>query len=168
MLLPCFAFQVTDTLSRRAREKTHDRAITQAAQEFELSKALVLAVIRAESDFQQDALSPVGAVGLMQLMPETFIFLTEEKLCENLDPDSIWDPEINIRYGTYYLSYLLSRFSHLSTALAAYNAGEGNVERWLQEQRATDQLLTEIPFAQTKQYVARVLKFYEHYQKMLD
>ena len=168
MLLLCTVFQSTDALSRKARERRYAKMVSDTAQCYGVPPALVLAVIRTESDFQKDALSPVGAIGLMQLMPETFLFLTREKLDEDLSPDTAWDPEVNVRYGTYYLSYLLSRFPHLETALAAYNAGEGNVESWLREQNADDGILRQIPFAETKQYVAKTMKFYEHYQKMLD
>ena len=167
-ILLCTVLQSTDALSRKARERLYADTVAQAAQSYDVPQALVLAVIRAESDFQKDALSHVGAVGLMQLMPETFVFLTHERLGEDLSPDAAWDPEVNIRYGTYYLSYLLSRFPQLETALAAYNAGEGNVEKWLQEQNAEGGVLVRIPFAETEQYVAKVLKFYGHYQKMLD
>ena len=159
---------LTDTLSRRVREKRYWEASAIAAGCYEVPHALVLAVMRVESDFKPNALSSAGAVGLMQLMPDTFAYLTHDKLNENLAPEALWDPDTNLRYGTYYLSYLLARFPHLPTALAAYNAGEGNVERWLEEQGGTDGMIQRIPFPETQRYVAKTIDFYERYEKRLN
>ncbi len=135
-----------------------------ASTEFDVPVAMILAVIRTESDFLPDAVSDAGAMGLMQIMPETFRFLYEEKLCEPLSPDRITDPAINVRYGTYYLSYLLERFDHAETALAAYNAGEGRVEEWLEDEKLSrDGVLYTIPFPETAVYVEKVLSAYAHY-----
>lgn len=127
---------------------------------------MILAVIRTESDFRADAVSEAGAMGLMQLMPSTFDFLREELLQEPLSPETITTPNINIRYGSYYLSYLYRRFCDWPLAIAAYNAGEGRVEEWLSdEQLARDGVLHTIPYPETDAYVRTVLSHYAHYLK---
>ncbi len=137
-----------------------------AAEEFEVPVALVMAVIRTESDFRADAVSVAGARGYMQLMPETFDWLREEKLCEPYRDDQIEDPTVNVRFGTYYLAYLLEQFGTWREALAAYNAGEGRVREWLEDPALSrDGTLLEIPFSETETYVEQVLDAYEHYTK---
>jgi len=115
---------------------------------------LVTAIIKAESDFDRYALSSAGAVGLMQVMPNT-----AEWLCENMelayDYDRLFEAEFNINLGTFYMSYLLKSFE-LDFALAAYNAGEGKVREW--QSRGIG--IEDIPYAETREYVKRV-KFFE-------
>ena len=108
---------------RDQRERVYLITVCDAAREFNVPASLVLAVIRTESDFRKNACSDAGAIGLMQLMPQTFSYLGTEKLKEFPTSEQIWDPTLNIRYGTYYLAYLYDRFGSWNTALAAYNAG---------------------------------------------
>jgi soluble lytic murein transglycosylase len=100
-------------------------------------------------------------MGLMQLLPDTFTWIRDEKLGENIDQEAILDATTNIRYGTYYLAYLLERFDDLHIALAAYNAGEGRVAEWLED----DPTLDRIPFPETRSYVDKVLRAYARYEK---
>lgn len=148
-------------LGRERRERALLLYVGAAALEFDVPHAMILAVIRTESDFKTEARSSAGAMGLMQLLPETFVWLYTEMLQEQLSPDQITDPQINIRYGTYYLSYLFSRFGDWRIALAAYNAGEGRVEEWL----ARDAALQEIPFPETRAYVQKTLEAYQLYMQ---
>ena len=117
-------------LAKERKERELLPIIYAAAQEFDVPVATVLAVIRTESGFREDAVSAAGAMGLMQLLPETFLWISEEKLCERYEIRRITEPNVNIRYGTYYLSYLYRRFGDWSVALAAYNAGPGNVRKY--------------------------------------
>ena len=156
--------QYTEQARREKREQLYLSAARRYAEKFEVPLPLVLSVIRTESDFCPDAVSPVGAMGLMQLMPETFAFLCEEKLPASLPDSALFDPEVNIRYGTFYLSYLFDRFGDWPTALAAYNAGEGRVCDWLDDPLLSkDGRLQSIPFEETEQYVKKTLEFYEIY-----
>ncbi len=124
---------------------------------------MILSVIRAESDFHPDATSPVGAKGLMQLMPDTFAWLCEE-LNEAHAEGEITDPETNIRFGSYYLSYLFEKFGSWRVALAAYNAGEGRVAEWLQDPTlASGGALRRIPYPETAAYVKKALAYYVDY-----
>lgn len=128
--------------------------------------ACILAVIRAESDFDADARSKAGAIGLMQLMPGTYAFIADELLAEPLLPDQISDPATNIRCGTAYLAYLLEKFKDLRVALAAYNAGEHRVATWLADASLTKNgILLHIPFPETEAYVAKVTRYYKNYCK---
>ncbi len=128
---------------RQVPETELERAIRQHAKAHRVSPALVRAVIKAESDFDPDAVSRTGAMGLMQLMPKTASHL------EVRDP---YDPTDNISGGTRYLRYLLDRFKgNVQLALAAYNAGETRVEQY----RALP------PYQETRDYVAKVMRFYK-------
>ena len=104
-----------------AQRDQYDTLITQAATRFRVEPALVKAVIHAESLFNRNAISRVGAQGLMQLMPETAAYLKV---------NNPFDPRANIAGGTQFIAYLKGKFSELDHILAAYNAGEGNVRRY--------------------------------------
>jgi len=149
---------------RAKRERSVYTTVLGAAESFGVSPAIVLAVIRTESDFYPRALSPVGAIGLMQILPETFAYLRDEHLKENLSDEALWEPEVNVRYGTYYLSYLFERFHNWPVALAAYNAGEGRVADWLKNSALSDgTTLFIIPYPETEHYVAATLDAYRYY-----
>lgn len=149
---------------RRRAESQYLDCILAAAEEFSVPYPLILAVIRTESDFRVDAVSEAGATGLMQLMPETFLFIGEELLSAPADIADITDPKTNIRYGTAYLAYLFDRFEKTKTALAAYNAGEKRVSDWLENpEYARDGELIAIPFPETESYVTKVTKYYDSY-----
>ena len=139
------------------------------AEQYNVPSYLVLAVIEVESEFDPAATSSAGACGLMQMTPKTFAWLTSsEHLGENLTPDELFDPEVSIRYGTYYLKYLFTRFHNWDTVLAAYNGGEGNVKKWLNNPNYTDEEgnLTYIPFDETRAYVSKVEQKINHYQTL--
>jgi soluble lytic murein transglycosylase len=125
---------------------------------------LVLAVIKVESDFDENAISSKGAVGLMQLLPSTALFVSD-KLGVEFSEEDLFDSDINIRFGTYYLSYLFDKFATLETVLAAYNAGEGNVSRWLSLFSDDGKTLRQIPFEETERFVSRVRFHFDRYRK---
>lgn len=146
------------------REQKFFELASLSAKAFDVPLPMVLAVIRTESDFRANAVSSAGAMGLMQLMPETFSYLRDEKLEESLDDSAILDPAVNIRYGTYYLAYLYERFGNWRTALAAYNAGESRVAEWLEDPLlSADGVLQSIPFPETASYVESVFRACEEY-----
>ena len=148
--------------------------VEQYAAEYGVPTDLVWAVIKTESGFDSSAVSSKGAVGLMQMMPATFEWLTEDILRDYHGVGMLYDPETNIKYGTYYLSRLYNRFSDWDTALAAYNGGEGNVSEWLKDKNYSDdgiKLKTDkIPdeFSETKNYVKKVNKALENYKKLYN
>ncbi len=124
-----------------------------------LDPALVAAVIDTESGFAPDSRSEQGAVGLMQLLPETARFVATLPRRPSPSPDDLEAPEVNIAYGARYLRYLLDRHGSLDLALAAYNAGETNIARWIEQAAARGQTLDvpdDIPFPETRSFVRRV------------
>ena len=152
-----------DLIATKRRERAVLPLVNAASAEFEVPVAMILAVIRTESDFRADALSRAGAMGLMQLMPDTFSWLCE-LLEEAHSAKEIVDPETNIRFGTYYLSYLYEKFGGWRVALAAYNAGEGRVCEWLNDPSlALSGTLRRIPYPETAAYVKRTLNYYTDY-----
>lgn len=118
---------------------------------------LIAAVIQVESGYRPTVESKRGAVGLMQIMPETALWLGE-RLGRKIVVEDLVDPETNIDLGTYYLSYLIDRFSSEEVALAAYNGGPSNVNRWLNEGLwdGSYERTGGIPFEETRSYVRKV------------
>lgn len=144
--------------------------VTTYAEEYGVPEELLYGVIKVESNFDKDARSRVGAMGLMQMMPRTFEWLTsKEHLGEHLPVASLYTPKVSIRYGAYYLNYLYERFGDWNTVLAAYNGGEGNVSKWLKDEAYSDDGVTlkDIPFAETKAYVEKVNAAMENYEILI-
>jgi len=140
--------------------------IEDASEEFDVPKETICAVIYAESKFNADAKSSVGARGLMQIMPSTFKDI-QKALGTNYTDDDLYDPGVNIRAGTYYLAYLYRIFGDWEHVHAAYNAGMGNVWSWLDDDRySKDGKLTDIPFKETKNYVKKVAIAKEKYKEL--
>lgn len=159
---------VLTCLERNAYPRDYSEYVSAYAEKYGVPEELVYAVIRTESDFDSGAVSSAGAVGLMQLMPSTFKWLTDEILFDHLESGMLYDPETNIRYGTYYLSALYDRYGDWELALAAYNGGLGNVDKWLADDRYADGEggLKKIPFRETRQFVKRVTAAREKYEKL--
>jgi soluble lytic murein transglycosylase len=149
----------------------YSNVIRQQAAEKHLDPSLVAAVIYAETKFEPRD-SAVGAVGLMQVMPQTASFLAHRSGATTFTTADLVNPQVNIAYGSYYLRYLLNEYhGNLSLALAAYNGGESNVDRWVADARADGRALTvaDIPFPETRAYVERVLQAEQQYrQKYAD
>jgi soluble lytic murein transglycosylase len=146
---------------------SYPSVIRQQAAEKHLDPALVAGVIYAETKFDPRT-SSAGAVGLMQLMPETANYLARRSGATTFTTADLSSPEVNIAYGSYYLRYLLDEF-HGNTvlALAAYNGGEANVQSWVAKARAQGHSLTvdDIPFPETRAYVERVLQARGEYRR---
>lgn len=129
-----------------------------------VNSALVYSVMKAESGFRENAVSDAGALGLMQLMPSTALFVCETERI-SFSPDRLLIGEYNVTIGCHYLKYLLEKFSVEETAIAAYNAGEGVVRSWLNDpQYSHDRKhLYSIPYAETARYVKKIEKFRKIY-----
>lgn len=142
--------------------KRKEGLICTYAEEFGIEEELVFAVIRTESNFRADAVSGAGAIGMMQLMPSTAQFMqTMLGTC-----GALTDPKENIRLGVGYLRYLSDRFDRLDEVLAAYNAGEGTVRRWLSDPDLVNSAgdLIHIPYPETQSYVRKAKNFYFCYK----
>jgi soluble lytic murein transglycosylase len=165
ILLVCVIISVSVYAYDRQREvsainKLSD-TITLSGFEYGIDANLILAVIKAESRFDENAVSKKGAKGLMQIMPETAQFISE-MLESQFDEDDLFNYRLNIKYGTFYLRYLTDKYEDLLCVLAAYNAGEGNVLKWLDNNERLS--IESIPFQQTRIYVEKVLRYYGDYK----
>ena len=152
-----FIFDFTVTQIEYAiypQPKEYAAYVQKYSEKFGVPEEIVWAVIKTESGFDPSAVSSVGAVGLMQLTEPTFKEISSQRLKEGLEPGMRYDPETNIRYGTYYLSYLHARYKSWDAALAAYNGGLGNVDDWMGDDGKLT--LDEIPFGETRNYVKKV------------
>jgi soluble lytic murein transglycosylase len=138
----------------------HEDIIRQQARDKDLDPALIAGVIYAESHFRDGQVSSAGALGLMQLTPETAKDIARRSGGSGFGIKDLGTAQVNISYGAYYLRYLKQRFAGNTTLmLAAYNAGEGNVDRWISEaaQAERDFGVSDIPFPETRAYVQKVL-----------
>ena len=165
--------RLPDVVRELALPLAHEDIIRQQASEKELDPSLLAAVIYAESRFT-DATSGAGARGLMQITPQTARYIANLSGGTAFEQGDLSTPQINISYGAYYLRYLLRRY-HQNTvlALAAYNGGEGNVDRWLADASLSERAFSkeQIPFTETREYVDRVLdarvRYREEYSREL-
>ena len=128
------------------------------ARNYHLDPALLAAVIYQESKFKAGAKSKSGAIGLMQLLPDTAKGIALHTGGTKFRVEDLYDPEINVRYGAWYLQHLIQKYRDERTALAAYNAGQDNVDQW---RRAGEGIM----FAETRAYVDRVEKLKRIYRR---
>jgi soluble lytic murein transglycosylase len=146
----------------------HEDVIRQQAAEKNLDPSLIAGVIYVESRFR-DQTSHAGAKGLMQLMPATADYIARKSGGTRFVQGDLADPQINISYGSWYLRYLLLRYhGNVALALAAYNAGEGKVDQWWREaadRGETFAVAKHIPFAETREYVTKVLDARRAYRR---
>lgn len=142
--------------------------VKQYAKEYNIEPNLIYAVIKTESDFKSKATSNVGARGLMQVMEPTFDWVSSLVKDSNITYDDMFEPEINIKYGAFLLSYLINEFSTYEEAISAYHAGRGAVNSWLKDEKYSSdgQTLDRIPIDDTQHYVNKVIKAYEMYNKL--
>jgi soluble lytic murein transglycosylase len=137
----------------------------------DLDPAIVLGLIRQESIFNKDAESSVGARGLMQIMPRTGMQIARELKEKWLSDNSLFNPDVNVRYGAFYYKKLLKQFhGHFALAIAAYNAGSGRVAKWLPSAQSVpaDIWIETIPFKETRKYVTSVLSYSIIYQQLMQ
>ncbi|MBQ4160723.1 MAG: lytic transglycosylase domain-containing protein [Clostridia bacterium] len=147
----------------------HTDIINEAAEAQDIDPYLILALIKAESNFVSDAQSHKDAFGLMQITEPTAKWIAGKMNLEGYTAESLLDPTVNIRMGTWYLGYLISLYNGDETlALCAYNAGLGNVDNWLADKKcsADGKNLTNIPFAETEKYIEKIKRYKETYQKL--
>lgn len=135
------------------RVNKYNSIVYEECVEYNLDPTLVKAIIFVESRFKEDAVSDKGAIGLMQIMPSTSFYINGCSV-------DLTQAQTNVKTGVRYLKYLIERFGNADTAIAAYNAGEGNVRRWLCDKTlsANGITLDFIPFKETRIYVNRVAR----------
>lgn len=155
------------TVMKLSYPHKYEEFVEKYSAEFGLDSALLYAVIRTESSFDHSAVSSADAVGLTQITPETFEWL-RMKLGETQGELSLLDPETSIKYGAFFLSYLLDEFGETPIALAAYHAGRGRVNSWLKDPEISPdgKTLTKIPISETAHYVKKVTKAHNIYSNL--
>lgn len=148
---------------------TYAPEIRAAAAEFSLDPAYVASVVLAESSFDAEAVSSAGAIGLMQIMPATGEWIAGKLEDEPFDVQRLYQPEVNLRYGCWYLRFLLDRYDEdMYTASTAYHQGQGRVDQWLEDPQYSQdgRTLTAISSAVTDTYVNRIMESYANYQEL--
>jgi soluble lytic murein transglycosylase len=139
------------------------------AAKYGIDPLLVAAIIRVESNYKPELVSSKGAIGLMQLMPDTAQWILEMDGFASLSINSLYEPNSNIMMGTKYINLLNNQFNNnLAEVLAAYNAGPGNVSKWRETNVWDGKLenIEQIRFWETRKYVDRVVYYYKKYQKI--
>lgn len=171
VLLGLYLFFHSRWYVERAYPTPYKDLVTQYCAEHNVDPFLVTALMRVESRFRPHVVSEKGARGLMQVMPDTARWVAQELGMDRFDPEMLHDPRINLRIGTWYLASLEREFGGDKViVLAAYNAGRGNVRKWLDTARWTGRIeeIDRIPFPETRDYVRKVLRFYETYVRVYD
>ena len=146
----------------------YEDLIRKYAADNDIPPAYVASVIMAESSYRPNAVSSVNAQGLMQILPDTGAWIAG-KFDESYVEGCLFDPETSIRYGCWYLGWLMDRYDgNMSCASSAYHAGQGTVDKWLQnpEYSRDGKTLHTIPSDATGTYVERILKYYEKYEEV--
>ena len=175
VLLGAVYFYFSNKLQNNQYPQKYGEYVEKASKEYDLDKSLIYAVIRTESKFNENAESRVGACGLMQIMPETFeTYMNIRDESGKYTTDDLFNPAINIDYGCYILRDLLNEYDgNEECAVAAYNAGSGNVDSWLSDPNISPDgqtlIVSNIPdsFSETRSYVISVEEAKETYQDLL-
>ena len=162
-----------DNFNKSLYPVKYESYVEKASKEFGVDECLIYGVIRTESNFDADAVSSAGAIGLMQLMPDTFTWLQNYRnnfeTDKVMNSDKLYDPKINIEYGVYYLSYLLEKYDDDKTlAICAYNAGYGNVDSWIADGTIPNHNVSpeSVPFSETSNYLRRVTESMNMYREL--
>lgn len=152
-------------------KKDYEEYVQKYSQQYNVDENLVYALIKAESNFNSNAQSSKGAIGLMQLM-ET----TAQDVCKRMDlnisnnelKEKLLEPEININIGTKYLSILIQQYGNVEIAITAYNAGIGTVDNWIEKDiiKADGSNVEKIPYKETNNYVRKILRDYKIYTNL--
>lgn len=164
-------FRIQDMVLKMIYPQKYAELVNQYAEENDLDPLLVFAIIKAESNFDEDVVSNSGAVGLMQLMESTAQEMADDLAIEIPTKESLFDPELNIQIGTYYFAYLLGIYEgNIYLALTAYNAGIGNVNTWIEEGtiREDGSNIENIPYKETNNYVRKIVRDYRIYQDLYE
>ena len=161
-----------EKIDRWEYPQRYEEYVEYYAGKYGIDPMILYAFIRTESNFDPNVDSDAGARGLMQITEVTFDWIkTKIAPTENLTFDDLYDPETNIRFGSYFVSYCLLRYDdHLATAAAAYHNGVGAVDALLKEaQYSSDGItLDRYPYPQMRQYVKKITESYQRYSEIYN
>ena len=159
----------TSIILKRIYPTKYEKQVYLYSKQFNIDPLLVFAIIKAESGFNPKAVSKKNAMGLMQITPATASEGASKLKLENFKTDDLYDPNVNIMIGCWYLNWLIAQFDgNVDLAIVAYNGGIGNVRNWLEDKKLSKDGLTldKIPFKETDQYLKRVKDYYYVYKKL--
>lgn len=157
------------TILKRIYPLKFSKHVFKYSEENSIDPYLVFAIIKAESSFNPNAISKKNAIGLMQLTEGTAKWGAESIKLENFSTSDIYDPEVNIMIGCWYIKQLMKEFEdNIELVIAAYNGGSGNVKEWLSNENYSKSgiSLDKIPFTETARFVKRVKNYYYVYKKL--
>lgn len=171
LIIAIFIVLFKDNLMRMIYPKTYKEYVEIYATKYKVEENLIFALIKAESNFEKDSISNKGAIGLMQLMEETAKDVANKNNIE-LDLKNINEELLkinkNIEIGTNYLSTLIKKYNNIEVALAAYNAGIGTVDNWIEKGiiNSDGSNIENIPYKETNTYVRKILRDYKIYNQI--
>lgn len=167
LLFLVYAFYQHQWIENNLYPIKYEEIITEQANLYDLDPYLISAVIWAESRYKETAVSRSGAIGLMQLMPETGQWVAGKMKIKDFKEEDLFDPETNIKLGTWLLNWLYQKYDgNVELTLSAYNAGAARVQGWLDDGIITEENVENIPYAETRSYVTIVLQAREHYVRL--
>lgn len=162
--------KIDDIIMKKLYPLKYSEYVEKYAEEYNMDKYMVYAIIKAESNFNENAKSSSDAIGLMQIM-ETTAIETARKMDLEVTEEDLFKPDLNINIGLKYFTYLLNQYdNNYPLAIIAYNAGMGNVDSWIKEETikedGTD--IENVPFKETNNYVRKILRDYEIYKRLYN
>ena len=162
--------KIDDIIMKKLYPLKYSEYVEKYAKEYNIDKYMVYAIIKAESNFNENAKSSSDAIGLMQIMEITAIE-TARKMDLEVTEEDLFKPDLNINIGLKYFTYLLNQYhNNYPLAIIAYNAGMGNVDAWLKDgtikEDGTD--IENVPFKETNNYVRKILRDYEIYKELYN
>lgn len=166
-ILIALAIIVRSVIIKINYPEKYEEYIEKYSKEYGVESELIFAIIKAESNFKQNAISNKEAIGLMQLLESTALEVAEN-INKEITKEDILNPEVNIELGTKYISTLINKYENIELALAAYNAGIGNVDRWIEEGtiKADGTDIENVPYKETNNYIRKVIRNYNIYSKI--
>lgn len=162
-------FNIEEKILRKIYKKQYSEYVEKYAKEYNIDECFIYSVIKAESNFEQDAVSSSGAIGLMQLMQETAMEVAKKENIKFEKGETLYNAEQNIKIGTAYLKGLMEMYNqNYLLAITAYNAGIGTVEKWIKEGtiKKDGSDVENIPYKETNMYVRKIIRNYNIYKKI--
>jgi soluble lytic murein transglycosylase len=157
--------KIQNIIQENLYPRKYEEIVSKYSKEYDVEEELIYAIIKAESNFKTNAVSNKEAMGLMQL-----VYSTAEEVAQKIDisieKEQLLEPEINIMLGTKYISILITKYNCVPVALAAYNAGSGNVDKWIEEGtiQSDGSDIENVPYTETNNYVRKILRDYKIYK----
>ena len=173
VIIAIFVLLFKDNIMKMIYPKKYEEYVSIYADKYQVEENLIFALIKAESNFDKDSVSNKGAIGLMQLMEETAIDVANKNNIE-LDEENIREDLLkidkNIDIGTKYLGMMLDRYGNIEIALAAYNAGIGTVDNWIEKGiiNSDGSNIENIPYKETNIYVRKIVRDYKIYSSLYE